>query len=84
MWRHFPSPAALYFVSADHKLMAVQIRGGPNLDRGTAKPLFGVRLPPNGWYDVGKDGRFLIPSDIEQSATVPLAVVVNWRALLKK
>jgi len=35
-------------------------------------------------YDVGKDGRFLIPTQVEQSATAPITVVVNWNAALKK
>ena len=36
------------------------------------------------WFDVSKDGRFLIPTQIEQAAGAPMTVVVNWTAGLKK
>ena len=35
-------------------------------------------------YDVGADGRFLIPTAVEQRGTTPITVVVNWTAGLKK
>jgi hypothetical protein len=38
----------------------------------------------NDSYDVSADGRFLIASPVEQSATVPMTVVLNWQAGLKK
>jgi hypothetical protein len=49
------------------------------------KPLFDVRLAGgvNPWFDVSKDGRFLIPVP-EQTANAPMTVVVNWQAGLKK
>jgi hypothetical protein len=37
----------------------------------------------NAWFDVSKDGRFLIPTQAEQAAPVP-TVVINWTAGLKK
>jgi hypothetical protein len=45
-----------------------------------------VRLPCGvfPWFDVGKDGRFLIPIQAEQTANTPMTVVVNWQAGLKK
>jgi hypothetical protein len=33
---------------------------------------------------VRKDGKFLIPTPVEQTAAVPMTVVVNWPAGLKK
>lgn len=43
-------------------------------------PRFDVRLETNNLaYDVDNDGRFLITASVEQSATVPMAVVLNWR-----
>jgi len=74
----------LYFIAPDRKLMAVEIEGGPTLVRGTPKPLFETRLPTNGRYDVSKDGRFLIPTQIESTGTVPMTVIVDWTAGLKK
>ncbi len=75
----------LYFVSADNKLMAVQIQPGAQFQAGVPKPLFDVRLgATNPTYDVSADGRFLIATPAEQSATVPMTVVLNWQAGLKK
>jgi hypothetical protein len=67
-------------------MMAVEIKGGANFDRGSPKPLFDTHLGNNAWFDVSKDGRFLIPSAIEEpdSAPAPFNVVVNWPAALKK
>jgi hypothetical protein len=33
---------------------------------------------------VSKDGRFLVPVVVDQTANVPMTVVVNWPAGLKK
>jgi len=45
-----------------------------------------VRLPRgiDSWFDVTKDGRFLIPVQVEQAAKAPITVVINWQAGLKK
>ncbi|HEV2201370.1 MAG TPA: protein kinase [Bryobacteraceae bacterium] len=76
----------LYFVSPDGKMMAAEVKSGSKFEAGVPKPLFDVRLPggPNPWFDVGKDGRFLIPIQAEQTANAPMTVVVNWQAELKK
>jgi eukaryotic-like serine/threonine-protein kinase len=74
----------LYFIALDRKLMVVEIDGGPKLVHGTPKPLFETRLPTNGRYDVSRDGRFLIPTQIESTGSVPLTVIVNWPAAIKK
>jgi Tol biopolymer transport system component len=76
----------LYFVSPDGKMMAAEIKSGSKFEAGVPRPLFDVRLPGgvNPWFDVGKDGRFLVPVVAEQSANAPMTVVVNWQAGLKK
>jgi eukaryotic-like serine/threonine-protein kinase len=77
----------LYFIGADNKMMAVEIKGGANFTAGTPKPLFDTHLGANNpWFDVSKDRRFLIPTAMEQpgSAPAPFSVVVNWPAALKK
>ena len=61
-------------------------RGKPflgQLVRGS-KPLFETRLSPGAWYDVSKEGRFLMPTQLEQAAIDPMTVVVNWTAGLKR
>jgi dipeptidyl aminopeptidase/acylaminoacyl peptidase len=74
----------LFYISADGKIMVVEVTGGLNFERGVPKPLFEVRLNAEAWFDVSKDGRFLIPVQVEQAASAPMTVVVNWTAVLKK
>ncbi len=74
----------LFFRGGDGKMMAAEVKGGAKFEASVPKPLFQMRSAPNGWFDVSKDGRFLIPTPVEQSASVPITVVVNWAAGLKK
>jgi len=78
----------LYFVSADDKMMAVEVKGeGNKLDVGVPRPLFAIPLLEGLLinYDVSQDGRFLIHVPLKQApASVPLTVVVNWQSALKK
>jgi hypothetical protein len=75
----------LFFVSADNKMMAVDIKGtGGSPEAGVPKALFDVRVPGYARFDVAKDGKFLIPIPVEQSASAPITVVVNWTGELKK
>ena len=87
-----PNGRELYFVGLDYKMMAVEIGsasaggGGAPFHAGIPKPLFDVRMGTglNRSYDVSRDGRFLIATPVEQTATVPMIVVLNWQAGLKK
>jgi hypothetical protein len=75
----------LYFVSPENKLMAVGIKPGAQFQAGVPQLLFDVRLGTNNpAFDVDKDGRFLIATPVEQSATLPMTVVLNWQQALKK
>ena len=78
----------LFFIADDRKMMAVQVRtNSTKFEAGLPAPLFDSHfdtLNPFGWYDVARDGRFLIPTVVEQSAAAPMTVVVNWTAGLKK
>jgi hypothetical protein len=76
----------LFFIASDGKMMAVETATeGPRFIAGAPKPLFDARIGSLGLrYDVTKDGRFLIPVTGEQFASVPMTVVVNWTAGLKK
>jgi len=75
----------LYFLGADGKMMAVEVKAGAKFEAGVPKPLFDAHFPGGlAWYDVSNDGRFLIPVQLEQSANAPMTVVVNWPAGLKK
>jgi Tol biopolymer transport system component/predicted Ser/Thr protein kinase len=84
VWSHLGKE--LYFISADSKLMAVEIKSNAGFEPGAPKPLFETRIGGSidSWFDVSKDGRFLIPIRLEQAASEPMTVVVNWQAGLKK
>jgi Tol biopolymer transport system component len=82
----------LFYISADRKMMAVAVGGGPQFDPGQPKALFDTRLPTGiagiaaaqRTFDVSRDGRFLIPVEVAGSETPPIHVVVNWTAGLKQ
>ena len=74
----------VYFISADNKMMAVEVKGDSRkLAFGAPHVLFSV--PERAQFDVSKDGRFLIKIPQNRDARdVPMTVVVNWQAGLKK
>jgi Tol biopolymer transport system component/predicted Ser/Thr protein kinase len=85
----------LFYISADLKLMAVDVKTAPTFEAGTPKALFDPRILgrrnfgfPRYDYDVAADGkRFLVNSvstTPESSAPEPITVVVNWLAALKR
>ena len=76
----------LYFVSLDGRLMAAEVKLGSKFKAGVPKPLFNVRLSRDmdPLFDVTRDGRFLIPVQVEQPAKTPITVVVNWQAGLQR
>jgi hypothetical protein len=67
-------------------MMAVEVKTGAKFEAGLPRALFdsNIGTDPDNWFDVSKDGRFLIPTQEEQTATVPMTVVLNWQAALKK
>ena len=79
----------LYFLGLDGKMMAAEVRSVPGKDgatfeRGVPKPLFDAHMAGDAWFDVSKDGKFLIPVPVEQPGVAPINIVVNWQAALKK
>jgi Tol biopolymer transport system component len=81
----------LFYVSADRKLMAVEVNGnGPTFEAGTPKELFVLRIQaiglpgPRNYYAASKDGqRFLVVKVPGDPTGSPTAVVLNWTADLK-
>jgi hypothetical protein len=55
---------------------------------GTPRPLFQTQVSTFGApnrYDVSADGqKFLVNSSVQETSRVPLEVIVNWAAGLKK
>ena len=82
----------LFFVSPDNSLMSAAVNGrGPQFEVKSVRPLFQLRPRPRVrldayYYDVAPDGgRFLVNTSGEGQATeMPLTLVVNWPAQLKK
>ncbi len=78
----------LFFISADRKLMAVEVRTGSTFEPGIPKALFDLStasLSANDTFAVTADGqRFIFVTQIRETAPSSLNVVVNWAADLKK
>jgi eukaryotic-like serine/threonine-protein kinase len=80
----------LFFIGADQTMMAADIRErGGRLDVSVPRSLFPVRVSmgfgsDRSGFDVSDDGRFLIPTVVNSGNSVPLTVVVNWPALIRK
>ena len=78
----------MYHLSPDQKLMAVAVGPGPSF--GTPMELFPVRIAgrrelARTHYVPSRDGqRFLINTPAGDPAMVPITVVLNWTAGLKK
>jgi hypothetical protein len=64
-------------------MAAEALKKGPSMEFGAPKALFSTHIAGGSGYDVGKDGRFLIPVPTEQSGP-PMTVVTNWPTGLKK
>ena len=74
----------LFYLAADRKLMAVQVRTAPTFQAGVPAALF--ELPNAGsQYDVTADGQhFIITRGLRERPPSPITVVLNWTATLKK
>jgi eukaryotic-like serine/threonine-protein kinase len=77
----------LFYVAPDGTLMAVQVStAGLQFRTSAAVPLFAPRFaqtaaanPFNANYDVGADGRFLINIAVDDLATSPITLILNWK-----
>jgi eukaryotic-like serine/threonine-protein kinase len=82
----------LYF-APDNMLMAVSVAAvGGTFQPGVPKPLFRAAVlggtgggPSSSWrWDISPDGqRFLINTALEEGATAPVTMVLNWDSALK-
>ena len=78
----------LFFIAPDRKLMAVEVKTRAAFEADVPKPLFDTRIfqltTLRNHYVVGRDGqRFLINSRSEMN-NVPITVVMNWTAELRR
>jgi Tol biopolymer transport system component len=76
----------LFYISADGKLMSVPVKSDSStFEPGAPKALFDMRDARLQYFDVAGDGqRFLINNLVEEAASSPANVVLNWTADLKK
>jgi Tol biopolymer transport system component len=79
----------LFFLDPGRNMMAVEIGSGERFQAGVPKSLFPTRFAASAtasWFDVSKDGHFLIPNQMEEApiSNLPINVVINWTAELKK
>jgi len=78
----------LYYISADNKLMAVEMTLGAEVKIRTPKELFSlsdIGANPSAGYAVTRDGqRFLFVTSAEEASLTPFTVVLNWMAEVKK
>jgi hypothetical protein len=78
----------IYYLSEDRKLMAVSISAGPIFD--IPKPLFqtrvraGVNAIRTNYVPSGDGRRFLVNTQSGEPPPVPITVVLNWTAGLKR
>ncbi|MCU1259437.1 MAG: serine/threonine protein kinase [Bryobacterales bacterium] len=73
----------LYYLAPDAKLMAVAVAAkGATFAPGTPEALFPTHITPGIFkqqYDVGRDGRFLINTELETASTEPIHLLLNWK-----
>jgi Tol biopolymer transport system component len=79
----------LFYIAADRKLMAVEVKLGETFEAKAPQPLFTTRMLTitefRNHYVVAGDGqRFLVNSLIEETATGTINVFVNWTAGLNR
>ena len=72
----------LYFIGGNGQVMATPVKEGTFFDAATPHALFDPHIVSNAWFDVDKNGRFLIPVQVEQTERAPITVIVNWPAAL--
>ena len=92
-WR--PDGKEIFYVAADGKLVAVEVKTTPRFEAGAPQPLLDLRAMPVAnpgsvfRYDVAADGkRFLVitpPAGMENSGSpTPITVLLNWTSAVRK
>jgi Tol biopolymer transport system component len=79
----------IFYISLDNQLTAVAVDTASGFQARSPQVLFPVTTlgtnVPGRQYDVSRDGqRFLVNFVQQQSATMPLTVVVNWPSTIQK
>jgi serine/threonine protein kinase len=73
----------IYYIAPDLKLMAVAVATqGTTFTPGTPEALFQTHITGGAnrqQYDVARDGRFLINTDLADTSTEPIHLLLNWK-----
>jgi Tol biopolymer transport system component/predicted Ser/Thr protein kinase len=73
----------LYYLAPDLKLMAAAAGAqGETFTPGTPEALFQTHMTPGNirqQYDVTRDGRFLVNTDLFDTTTEPIHLLLNWK-----
>jgi hypothetical protein len=72
----------LYYLAPDNKLMAAAVvNQGANLTPGAPEALFQTHIVQSVRrqnYDISREGRFLIDTELQDTATEPIHLLLNW------
>jgi len=79
----------LFYLTLEGKLMAVEVKGGSSrFEAGVARPLFPIHTTEfavdRNHYAVAADGQRFLVNSVEEAASVPITVVLNWTAELRR
>src|ERR1700674_604162 len=75
----------LFYSAQDGKLMAVEVAANPAFQAGIPQPLFSIAPNASNLQVTGDGKRFLTAAPPQQAnAEIPITVLLNWPALLKK
>ena len=73
----------LYYLAPDDKLMAVAVAAqGATFVPGAPEVLFQTRIVQGSnrqQYDVSRDGRFLVNTELSDTSTEPIHLLLNWK-----
>jgi len=80
----------LFYLAEDGGLMGVDVKADSTFEAGAPRPLFHARFPTASapfarTFSVTSDGqRFLVTRLMEEDKAIPITVVLNWTADLKR
>jgi Tol biopolymer transport system component len=78
----------LFYLAADGKVMAVEVRAGSTFEATVPKVLFVAPLGPRdalaGSYSVTADGQRFLFNSFGEEISGPITVVINWTGELRK
>ncbi|MFN2454156.1 MAG: protein kinase [Pyrinomonadaceae bacterium] len=73
----------LFYIGADNKLMSVPLKTDKTFEAGTPNALFAIESREKD-YDVAPDGERFLFNSLTGTPPLPITVVVNWTAELKR